>query len=276
MVCDHGRVSAASRTARRGGWTGGVALAVALLAALVLAGCGQSESTSSPPAGLAGTGAPASDATTAAPAPPPSTAAPTTTTTAPAPTGPTTPTAPGDHGTEVSALQWRLLQLGYFVVDDPGSYGTGTRHAVMAFQKESGLQRDGIAGPRTVAALASATPVVPRDGGGRHLEVDLAAQVLLVVDEQGRAVAVNATTGRPGMDTPPGTFSIFRQVDGWDHGPLGDLFRPKYFNRGIAVHGGPPVGAVPASHGCVRVPDAAINWIWDSNQAPPGTRVVVY
>jgi hypothetical protein len=33
--------------------------------------------------------------------------------------------------------------------------------------------------------------------------------------------------------------------------------------------------ADPASHGCVRIPDAAIDWLWASGLAAPGTSVVV-
>lgn len=221
---------------------------------------------------------PALTTTTAAPTTlPPTTLAPTTTTTVPAPVGgPTEPTGPGDSGPQVDALQARLYDLGYFLPAVDGTYDAGTSHAVMAFQKQHGLERDGVAGPATVAALATATKVQPTQGTERHLEVSLADQVLVVVDGNGGAVAVDATTGKASTPTPPGTFSVFRQVDAWDPGPNGSLYRPKYFNRGIAVHGGPPVIADPASHGCVRVPDPAIDWLWSSDQAPVGTTVVVY
>jgi lipoprotein-anchoring transpeptidase ErfK/SrfK len=57
---------------------------------------------------------------------------------------------------------------------------------------------------------------------------------------------------------------------------LGDMWRPKYFNGGIAVHGSPSVPPYPASHGCVRVSNAAMNWLWDVWGMPRGTRVLVY
>ena len=272
-----------TRAPGRGRRFAGVVVGALALAALGagLAACGERETPSAagaPP----GTTAPAEPATTPSTTSTTSTsttsttAPPTTTTTAPpGPDGPTAPTAPGDSGPQVDALRYRLASLGYFLPDEGGTYGSATRHAVMAFQKVAGLARDGIAGPDTTAALSTASRPVPREAIGRHLEVDLATQVLYVVDEANQATVVNATTGRPGMETRVGTFSIFRQVDGWDHGPLGDLYRPKYFDGGIAVHGGPPVGAVPASHGCVRVPDAAIDWIWDTDQSVPGTTVIV-
>ena len=66
-------------------------------------------------------------------------------------------------------------------------------------------------------------------------------------------------------------------MDGWDTGPLGDLFRPKYFHHdGIALHGFERVPPVPASHGCVRLTIPAINFVWAFDLAPIGTPVWVY
>ena len=54
--------------------------------------------------------------------------------------------------------------------------------------------------------------------------------------------------------TPEDMFTVIRQVNGPDHGPLGTLWRPKYFTwTGIAVHGYTSVPPYPASHGCTRV-----------------------
>jgi N-acetylmuramoyl-L-alanine amidase len=204
------------------------------------------------------------------------TAAPTTTsTTFVLPGSPTEPTRPGEEGFMVTILQQRLYDLGYFLPAVSGSYDAGTTNAVMAFQKLNGLARDGVSGPDTVAALAGAAKVVPSQGMHPHLEVSLDRQVLIVVDGGGGAVAVNATTGAAATATPPGTYGIFRQVNGWDPGPYGSLYRPKYFTGGIAFHGGVPVLASPASHGCVRLPDPAVDWLWSSGLAPVGAAVSV-
>lgn len=58
----------------------------------------------------------------------------------------------GDKGAEVSDLQRRLASQGCGVAVD-GIFGADTERAVRAFQKRSGLSVDGIAGPRTFAAL---------------------------------------------------------------------------------------------------------------------------
>ena len=64
-------------------------------------------------------------------------------------------------------------------------------------------------------------------------------------------------------------------VDGWDPGPLGRLYRPRYFNGGIAVHGYPSVPSTPASHGCVRVTLGAMDHLWSSKLLPIGRTVIV-
>nr|WP_241769891.1 L,D-transpeptidase [Cellulosimicrobium sp. MM] len=69
-----------------------------------------------------------------------------------------------------------------------------------------------------------------------------------------------------------------RQVDG-NHSSsleLGDMWRPKFFTGGIAVHGSGSIPPWPASHGCVRVANSAMNWLWDTWRADPGTTVLVY
>ena len=63
----------------------------------------------------------------------------------------------GSRGPRVRALQQRLIALGYLPSGRAdGVFGRRTWHAVVAFQGWQRLQRDGVAGPRTFAALASA------------------------------------------------------------------------------------------------------------------------
>ena len=54
--------------------------------------------------------------------------------------------------------------------------------------------------------------------------------------------------------TPSGRFTYTFFYDGWHKSPLGQLYNPYYFNKGIAVHGYQEVPPYPASHGCVRIP----------------------
>lgn len=59
----------------------------------------------------------------------------------------------GSTGPEVSQLQARLKERGFNPGQVDGDFGGGTEAAVVAFQKSAGLLADGIAGPRTLAAL---------------------------------------------------------------------------------------------------------------------------
>jgi peptidoglycan hydrolase-like protein with peptidoglycan-binding domain len=230
----------------------------------------------------------ASTATTA-----PTTTAPTTT--APPPTTTTTIPGPeadgklelGESGDAVSALQQRLSDLGYWLGEPDGNYGQLTRQAVMAFQKAEGLGRDGVAGPDTQGRLATAGRPAARSTSGNLIEIDLARQILFVVQggqvrwvlntSTGSGEAYASSTGGTAIAaTPAGHFSIYRQIDGVREAPLGTLFRPKYFNGGIAIHGAGNVPAHPASHGCARVTNAAIDLLWSSGVAEIGTPVWVY
>lgn len=219
--------------------------------------------------------------------PPRAPAAVTTTTTVPATspvpaTPPTTVPAvtlrPGDAGAEVAALQRRLGALGYWVGEADGVYGATTEQAVLAFQKAEGQPRDGIAGPATRARLAGASRPEPRSpaGTGAVVEIDLTRQLLLVVRDGETVVALNTSTGTARTPTPPGRYAVERQIDGIRRAPLGSLYRPKYFHEGYAVHGSPEIPGWPASHGCARLADAAMDMLWSEDLLPVGTPVWVY
>jgi peptidoglycan hydrolase-like protein with peptidoglycan-binding domain len=223
--------------------------------------------------------------TTTAPPETTTTLLPTTTTTVPPDPAADGRLELGEGGDAVLALQQRLHDLGYWLGAPDGGYGQLTRQAVMAFQKYEGLSRDGIAGPATQERLAVAGRPTARGGGG--LEIDLERQVLLVVDGGQVRWALNTSTGNgEAYDspsggtavarTPTGEFSIYKEIDGVREAPLGTLYRPKYFHGGIAIHGSGSIPAHPASHGCARVTNSAMNMLWSSGAAAIGTSVLVY
>jgi hypothetical protein len=53
--------------------------------------------------------------------------------------------------------------------------------------------------------------------------------------------------------TPGGTYAFYRKEDGIRQSALGGMYKPVYFNYGIAVHGAQNVPNKPASHGCIRI-----------------------
>ena len=59
----------------------------------------------------------------------------------------------GSTGGEVTQIQQRLQELGYNPGKADGIYGTQTKNAVISFQRDYGLDDDGIAGPKTLEAL---------------------------------------------------------------------------------------------------------------------------
>lgn len=65
------------------------------------------------------------------------------------------PASPMQQGEDVRAIQRALLSKGYSVgsTGADGFYGKNTKAAVTKFQKDCGLEKDGIVGPETTKAL---------------------------------------------------------------------------------------------------------------------------
>jgi peptidoglycan hydrolase-like protein with peptidoglycan-binding domain len=59
----------------------------------------------------------------------------------------------GDRGAEVTSVQQRLQELGYFKANITGFFGPLTKQAVIQFQQAQGLEPDGIVGTSTLTAL---------------------------------------------------------------------------------------------------------------------------
>lgn len=192
----------------------------------------------------------------------------------------------GDHGDAVKALQGQLLALGYWVAGTAGTFGSTTQSAVFALQKVTGLDRDGVCGPATWARLQAGARPTASTSSGHVIEVHKDRQILLVVDSGKVSTILSTCTGagRPFVSkgvhydgrTPSGDFHVYFSKSGWDHGPLGDLYRPMFFNGGIAIHGAGAVPPYPASHGCCRVTVAAMDMLLATGSVAMGNRVVVY
>ena len=192
----------------------------------------------------------------------------------------------GSKGSDVKALQVKLRACGYWHAGSDGLYGTTTEQAVMALQKAHGLSRDGIVGPQTWSAIYK--PRTPRPRTTSAFEIDKTRQLQIVARWGWAQWVFNTSTGNGERywssasgrylyaTTPSGTFRFNRAINGMRNAPLGELWRPRYFNGGIAIHGSPSIPGYPASHGCARLSDPAINYIWWKNLAPIGRTVKVY
>jgi peptidoglycan hydrolase-like protein with peptidoglycan-binding domain len=193
----------------------------------------------------------------------------------------------GASGQAVTDAQLRLMAMSYWLPGANGVFDANMQQAVYAFQKANGLPRTGVIDPLTQAVMRTADRPRARSTSGPVIEIDKTRQILMVVQSGAVRYTLNASTGSDhpytldgvgySAHTPEGMFTVIRQVDGPDHGPLGVLWRPKYFTwSGIAVHGYTSVPPYPASHGCTRVSNDAMNWIWANNIMPIGEPVWVY
>jgi hypothetical protein len=192
----------------------------------------------------------------------------------------------GSAGPAGVRLQQRLTSLGYWVGAVDGKFGSVTQQAVFALQKAAKLSRSGTVNAATQRALDAGTRPKARSTSGHIIEVDLSRDVLMFVTNGHVDYILNTSTGggyvyydqgaRNVARTPKGHFRTYRVIDAPHRSSLGLLIRPRYFTRGYAIHGDSSVPPYPASHGCVRVSNSAIDWIWANNLDPIGTTVWIY
>lgn len=81
----------------------------------------------------------------------------------------------GSRGKEVTAIQNALKERGLFDGEATGYYGTKTQTAVKRFQRQKGLDVDGIAGPQTLGALGITSGSVP---SSTESDINLLAQII--------------------------------------------------------------------------------------------------
>lgn len=198
-------------------------------------------------------------------------------------------------GDDTRRAQERLLELGFWLQAVDGDYGLTTAQAVMAFQKYHDLDTSGVLDEATAATLTTATERAQgRADAGTLVEVDKGLQLLFFVIDGRTEWVLNTSTGteipydEPDRNTPGlrqigdsvtrnGLHKVYRErPEGWWEGDLGEIYRPKYFSGGLAVHGSNHVPDYPASHGCVRVSVPAMDWIWENDLMPLDTPVWVH
>ena len=198
----------------------------------------------------------------------------------------------GSKGDDVKRLQLRLLDLRFDPGAPDGVFGDMTAMAVWAYKK---LVMGAIPGsvdakvtPEVWDRMQDPLGWTPKKQGDtqNHLEVFLPQQVAVLVRNGVPALITHISTGngahwcnfrRPIPDpnapadappptaspiqycgdsiTPAGSYRFQSKRDGWFEGYYGTLYKPTFFNGGIAVHGFNSVPNKPASHGCVRIPN---------------------
>jgi hypothetical protein len=192
----------------------------------------------------------------------------------------------GDSGSDVLTLEKRLAAQKADVGRVDGVFDYDLTHAVIAFQKSQGIARTGRYDSATRVRLGAPMPVrLQYPKSGRAVEIDLRKQVLYLSEAGVLRRILDVSTGSGQLYesdgvthravTPRGSFAITRKINDPHHeSPLGVLYRPAYFYGGFAVHGSASVPTYPASHGCVRITNPAMDRLYDLLTI--GTPVTVY
>lgn len=195
------------------------------------------------------------------------------------------PAKPTITEAEIAEAKQMLTALGYWLDTEAKGQDASLRHALIAFQKIEGRAKTGVLTAKELAAIRSAQTPQAQETKSAHIEIDLARQVLFVVNDSGaveRILPVSTGSGEWFTEsgrtrqavTPTGRFAVTRQIKGWRKSPLGLLYYPNYLQDGIAIHGNPAVPAKPASHGCIRIPMFAAQAF--SDIAVVGKEVLIY
>jgi len=181
---------------------------------------------------------------------------------------------PGARGPEIQAYEQRLADLRFDPGPIDGVFDQMTVYAMQGVQKLAGFPISGRIGPGEEPYLEAFQFQPPLQVGGEpnRTEVDITRQVLTLYENyqprlittmssgSGEHYCYNSPRDNPTERicefafTPSGRYTYTYFYDGWHKSPLGQLYNPFYFNKGIAVHGYEEVPVYPASHGCVRIP----------------------
>jgi hypothetical protein len=113
----------------------------------------------------------------------------------------------GDQGEEVAAIQTQLNAVGYNVGNADGDFGAMTVKAVKAFQRDHGLEVDGIIGAQTYQAIMGRAIPVSRDASN----IGVRRVVQTSLRYQGVPYVFGGTTPN-GFDCSGFTRYVFAQV----------------------------------------------------------------
>ncbi|MGH3092145.1 MAG: L,D-transpeptidase family protein [Gaiellaceae bacterium] len=169
---------------------------------------------------------------------------------------------PGDRGRMVQIFN-RLLARQHYHTSRGRSYGAATERAVMAFRKVNGMSRTYDADRRIFRRLAAGRGgfrlAHPR--AGRHVEVDISRQVMVLAAGGEARHIFHVSTGAPSTPSDPGRFRFYRRQPGLNG--LG-MYYSVYYNGGEAIHGYRSVPSYAASHGCIRnpIPNSRFIYRW--------------
>jgi hypothetical protein len=166
----------------------------------------------------------------------------------------------------------------------PGTAGTVTRGAIMAFESDHGLTPDGTAGPGMWNALINAATQGRHSTFGYTFVMVNEGSQSLTLWHNGRTVLTTpVNTGIASAPTATGTYPVFEHISSGtmsgtnpDGSHYSDPGVPwiSYFNGGDALHGFSRGSyGSPQSLGCVELPIDTAGRVWP--YTPVGTLVNV-
>jgi hypothetical protein len=169
----------------------------------------------------------------------------------------------GSHGIGVTLLKTGLRALGYPAGYGP-VYGDKTARSVMAFRKTNSMARTFTASrsvfEKVLAGKGAFKLRYPK--AGKHVEADLSRQVVVLADGGKPVATYHSSSGAWVTPTILGRYHFYLKSAGTN---AKGMYMSNFFIRGYAIHGYPSVPTYPASHGCLRVPNAdavaIYNWI---------------
>ncbi len=100
----------------------------------------------------------------------------------------------GSTGEEVRKIQKKLKELGYLSGSVDGIYGSKTKKAVIAFQKNCGIAADGICGPTTLLYLGLSSSTSTGSAGQSSSDVWLLAK-LIAAEARGESYTGQVAVG---------------------------------------------------------------------------------
>ena len=170
---------------------------------------------------------------------------------------------PGKCGRVVEALKKNLRHMGY--VPSGGScFRDKDSRAVLAYRKVNGNSHNGHAGAGIVRQIFSGHGAyhLKYPHAGKHVEVSIERQVLVIADGDRPVQTYGVSTGKPSTPTVRGHFQFYTRQPGFNSE---GMYYSTYFHGGYAVHGYASVPPnYPASHGCVRLPIPDAHHVFDS------------
>jgi hypothetical protein len=168
----------------------------------------------------------------------------------------------GNRGRAVRRLN-RLLRRQGYRAPKSGRFTAATARAVLAFRKVNLMASAQSASPEVLARLLRGRGAfkLRHPGAGRHVEVDLERQVMVLAAGGRSRHTFHISSGKASTPSDRGHFRFYNRDPGYNGLRMLDSV---YYNGGEAIHGYASVPPYPASHGCVRspIPDARFIYDW--------------